>query len=126
MTTTEHGREAPLRYDADGTVRFHDSCVTDLDRPRFDAEWQRRAFGLAVALSEFRHYDWQDFQRELITAIGSWQDAPDEERGRWQYYEHWFTALTNVVARHGLLQDGYVNPEDRDGHPGPGSLDHHH
>ena len=97
--------------------RSHPSCVTDLNQPTFDAEWQRRAFGLAVALSEFGHYPWRDFQRELITEIGGWEQAPEDARGRWEYYEHWVAALENVVRGHGLLEDGYVNPEDRDEHP---------
>ncbi|MCZ2826690.1 MULTISPECIES: nitrile hydratase accessory protein [unclassified Modestobacter] len=103
-------------YDADGKAVFHDSCVTDLDQPTFDAEWQRRAFGLAVALSEFRHYEWTDFQQALIGEIGAWENAPADARGRWEYYEHWVSALHEVVAGHGLLEEGYVNPEDRDDH----------
>jgi nitrile hydratase accessory protein len=101
-------------YDAAGKAVFHSSCVTDLEQPVFDADWQRRAFGLAVALSEFRHYAWEDFQQELIASIGGWQGQPEDARGRWEYYEHWVTALQAVVAEHGLLEDGYVNPEDRD------------
>src|SRR5262249_46788834 len=30
--------------------------------------------------AEFGHYPWEDFQRELIASIGSWQDAPDDAR----------------------------------------------
>ncbi|HET6502439.1 MAG TPA: nitrile hydratase accessory protein [Amycolatopsis sp.] len=105
-----------LSYDDEGKVVFHSSCVTDTNQPKFDAEWQRRAFGLAVGLSEFGHYAWDDFQRELIASIGSWQEVPDDERSRWEYYEHWVAALDKVVERHGLLEEGYVNPEDRDDH----------
>lgn len=32
-------------------MRLHGSCTTDQGAPRFDHEWQRRAFGLAIALS---------------------------------------------------------------------------
>jgi nitrile hydratase accessory protein len=103
MTPAQHGTD----------TRLHPSCVTDLNQPTFDAEWQRRAFGLAVALSEFGHYPWEDFQRELIDEIGRWEEAPADARGRWAYYEHWAAALERVVRRHGLLEDGYVNPEDR-------------
>ena len=103
-----------VTYDDTGAVSFHDSCVTDRNQPQFDNEWQRRAFGLAMALSEFGHYSWTEFQSELITAIGHWQEAPEDERGRWEYYQHWVTALTTVVERNGLLAEGYVNPEDRD------------
>jgi nitrile hydratase accessory protein len=98
----------------DPEAGFHPSCVTDRARPVFDADWQRRAFGLAVALSEFGHYPWSDFQQELIRSIGGWQDAPADARDRWAYYEHWVTALDAVVDRNGLLEEGYVNPEDRE------------
>jgi nitrile hydratase accessory protein len=94
-------------------TKLHPSCVTDLKAPTFDEDWQRRAFGLAVALAEFGHYRWDDFQQALIAAIGSWQEAPTNTRGRWEYYEHWVTALHNVVQQHGLFDDGYINPEDR-------------
>lgn len=99
--------------DFDPEHGFHPSCVTDQHRPTFDAEWQRRAFGLAVALSEFGHYPWATFQQELIGAIGEWQDAPADSRDRWEYYQHWVSALGAVVERNGLLEDGYVNPEER-------------
>ena len=102
--------------------QFHSSSVTDPNQPVFDEDWQRRAFGLAVALSEFGHYPWQTFQQELITSIGQWQDAPDDRKGRWEYYAHWVAALERVVDSAGMLRDDYVNPEDRaDGHDGQGA-----
>jgi len=48
---------------------------------------------LALALSEFGHYDWEDFQQNLIQSIGDWEHAPEGERGDWQYYDHWVAAL---------------------------------
>ena len=99
------------------TAPLHESCITDMDAPAFGAGWQRRAFGVAVALSEFGHYPWADFQQELINAIGTWEEAPTDARGRWEYYEHWVTALGAVVREHGMLEDSYINPEDRDAHP---------
>ena len=65
-------------------MRLHGSCTTDHGAPRFDHEWQRRAFGLAIALSEFGHYRWEDFQRALIETIGRWERAPESERGDWR------------------------------------------
>lgn len=103
----DHGHEIP--YDPE--VGFHPSCVADHDRPVFDADWQRRAFGLAVALSEFGHYAWADFQKELIGAIGSWEATPTGERERWEYYEHWVEALGRLVRERGMLDDGYALPE---------------
>ena len=84
-------------------MRLHETCTTDQAAPQFDFEWQRRAFGLALALSEFGHYDWEDFQQNLIDSIADWEDAPESERGDWQYYDHWVAALEMVVADHHLL-----------------------
>jgi len=100
----DHGHDSP--YDPE--TGFHPSCVTDRNRPVFDAEWQRRAFGLAVALSEFGHYDWADFQRELIDSIGRWEAAPENERARWAYYARWVDALVALVRDRGMTEDGYT------------------
>jgi nitrile hydratase accessory protein len=67
-------------------MRLHETCTTDQAAPQFDHEWQRRAFGLALALAEFGHYDWEDLQQNLIQSIGEWEGAPGAGRGDWQYY----------------------------------------
>ncbi|KQW10741.1 nitrile hydratase accessory protein [Streptomyces sp. Root369] len=87
------------------TSPLHDTCVTDMNAPTFDADWQRRAFGVAVALSEFGHYPWDAFQQRLIAAIGAWEAAPATEQGSWQYYEHWLAALERVLVEHDLVAD---------------------
>jgi nitrile hydratase accessory protein len=74
-------------------MTLHESCTTDDAAPQFEHEWQRRAFGLALALSEFGHYDWSDFQQSLIETIGRWENTPASERGGWEYYDHWVAAL---------------------------------
>ena len=84
-------------------MTLHESCTTDQAAPSFDHEWQRRAFGLALALSEFGHYQWNEFQQSLINTIGGWEAAPDAARGEWQYYDHWVTALEDVVRQHEIL-----------------------
>jgi nitrile hydratase accessory protein len=87
-------------------------------QPQFEEEWQRRAFGLAVALSEFGHYRWDEFQGGLIRAIAEWE-ATAGNTVSWEYYDHWVEALVRVVNDHGLLDDGYVGPRDReDDHEG--------
>jgi nitrile hydratase accessory protein len=85
------------------TTPLHESCITDMDAPTFDADWQRRAFGVAVALSEFGHYPWDAFQQQLITAIGNWEATPAPEQGSWQYYHHWLAALERVLVDHGVV-----------------------
>lgn len=84
-------------------MSLHETCTTDQAAPQFDHDWQRRAFGLALALSEFRHFDWSDFQRSLIETIGHWENSPEAERGQWEYYDHWVNALEKVIHDHHLL-----------------------
>ena len=60
-------------------------------------------FGLALALSEFGHYPWSEFQQSLIDTIGAWEQAPGDTRGEWEYYDHWVAALESVVDEHGIL-----------------------
>lgn len=87
------------------TAPLHETCVTDMNAPTFDADWQRRAFGVAVALSEFGHYPWEDFQQQLITAIGAWETTSGAEQGAWQYYDHWLAALEHVLLDHGVVAE---------------------
>lgn len=101
-------------YDEDGRVRLHETCVTDLNRPEFEHEWQRRGFGLAVALSEFGHYDWDEFQAALIETITEWQSVTPDYQAQWEYYEHWVAALLQTVDAKGMLQDGYVGPREQE------------
>jgi nitrile hydratase accessory protein len=89
-------------------MRLHDTCTTDQAAPAFDHDWQRRAFGLALALSEFGHYPWSEFQQSLIDTIGAWEESAG--RGEWEYYDHWVHALDRVVAERRLLTDP-VNPD---------------
>ncbi|GFM20961.1 MULTISPECIES: nitrile hydratase accessory protein [Mycobacteriaceae] len=84
-------------------MKLHSTCTTDQAAPQFDHEWQRRAFGLALALSEFGHYPWSEFQQSLIDTIGAWEQAPGDTRGEWEYYDHWVAALESVVDQHGIL-----------------------
>jgi nitrile hydratase accessory protein len=89
----------------DTTVPLHEFCVTDTEAPTFETEWHRRAFGVAVALSEFGHYPWDAFQRRLIAAIGGWEAKPAVEQDSWQYYDHWLAALERVLVEHGLVAE---------------------
>ncbi len=54
--------------------------------------WQARAVAIAVETVSGLGVEWDDFRRELITAIG---DAPHRP-----YYESWLVALERLVARH--------------------------
>jgi nitrile hydratase accessory protein len=79
---------------------------------------------LALALSEFRHYSWSEFQQSLITTIGDWEATPETERNEWEYFDHWVAALEDVVDRHQLLTAPLLT--DSGDHALPAAHDHDH
>ena len=67
----------------------------------FEAPWEGRAFGIAVALSEQGRYPWETFRQELITQIGA-AEAGGATSG---YYERWLASLERVLIARGLLTE---------------------
>ena len=67
----------------------------------FDAPWQGRVLGMALAVVEQRGLDWDEFRRRLIAAI----DA-DPTRS---YYESWTVALTDLVVDLGVVTRGELD-----------------
>jgi nitrile hydratase accessory protein len=60
----------------------------------FEAPWQGRALGMALAVVERLGLDWKEFQERLIAAIAAHPDAP--------YYDSWLAALEALVVDHGV------------------------
>ena len=60
----------------------------------FEAPWQGRAFGMALAVVERLGLPWSAFQRHLIAEIAVRPEAP--------YYERWLAALERLVVEHGV------------------------
>ena len=65
----------------------------------FEAPWEARAFGLAVALNEAGVYPWRDFSQGLAaeTAVLEQQGAPAS------YYERWLETLEKLAIARGLV-----------------------
>ena len=65
----------------------------------FEAPWEGRAFGMAVALGDARRYEWEEFRQGLIARI-----AETEAHGEDQpYYEQWLAAFERLLVARGLL-----------------------
>jgi nitrile hydratase accessory protein len=65
----------------------------------FDAPWEGRAFGMAVALNESGIYEWRSFRDQLVDHI-----ATTEARGaESQYYEQWLASLEELAVARGLV-----------------------
>ena len=67
----------------------------------FDAPWQGRVLGMALALVEQRGLEWDDFRQRLIAAIDADPTRP--------YYESWTAALTDLVVDLDLAGTDEVN-----------------
>jgi nitrile hydratase accessory protein len=69
----------------------------------FDAPWQGRIFGMAVAMHEGERIDWEEFRQRLIARIGL-ADSKGDPSG---YYERWTAAFESL-----LVERGIVRPEE--------------
>ena len=68
---------------------------------QFQDPWEGEAFAMAVALSEQQHYEWPEFQAQLIDQIAiADQQAPET---RPTYYESWLTAFEKLLDAKDVL-----------------------
>jgi nitrile hydratase accessory protein len=65
----------------------------------FQAPWEGRAFGMAVALRQAEPYTWSEFRRHLEREIVAAGPADDGTR----YYERWLAAFEALLAERGLV-----------------------
>ena len=61
----------------------------------FDAPWEGRVFGLALAVTEHAGLPWEEFRQRLIAAVA---EAPARP-----YWESWLAALEALVRDHELV-----------------------
>ncbi len=67
----------------------------------FEAPWESRVFGLAMALSERGVFGWQEFREQLIAEIGAWERQHPSGDG-WSYWARWQRALEKLLAASGV------------------------
>ena len=65
----------------------------------FDALWEGRVFGMAVALNDQGTYDWREFRDELVERITT-ADAANEAS---TYYERFLEAFEKLALAKGLV-----------------------
>jgi nitrile hydratase len=75
----------------------------ETNEPVFHADWERRVFGLNLALGHWRRWpiDASRHERELI--------APDEYLAM-TYYERWFASMTALLTKTGLIDERPAEP----------------
>lgn len=70
----------------------------------FDAPWEGRAFGLAVALCDTRAFPWDDFRDRLIAQIAHDEAASVPST----YYERWLAALESLLLDRRLVTEAEI------------------
>ncbi|MDB9516135.1 nitrile hydratase accessory protein [Roseofilum reptotaenium CS-1145] len=75
----------------------------------FDRDWERLAFGVAIALSKQGHYEWEDFRQQLIGKIGEWEAEHGTDDPSWDYYQRWLAALEEILVESGVLAPGELD-----------------
>ena len=92
------------------------AAVLDVDGPAapprsngelvFNAPWESRAFGLALAMHSKCVFEWEEVRPQLIAAVAEWERTGE---GEWNYYRCCLTALERVLAEHGVIAEDDVD-----------------
>ena len=77
----------------------------------FDRDWEKMAFGVAIALSKQGHYEWEDFRQTLMATIKEWETTHDLDDPEWDYYQCWLATLEKLVVSSGVLQPGELEAQ---------------
>ena len=65
----------------------------------FQAPWEARAFGLAVALNEKDLYEWREFSSQLASEIAT----AEQNNNPSSYYARWIASLEELLIDRGLI-----------------------
>lgn len=90
----------------------------------FAAPWERRLFGVTMALHERGVFAWGDFSARLIDEIARWTAiaAPGDP---YAYYEHWERALSRLLDERGVIDPVAVEARASEIAALPPGHDHH-
>lgn len=92
--------------DSTGLEDFLDGTDIDADDvPTFEAPWQARAFGLAVALQDREDRDWKEFHRRFVRRINEVDPASMQADVEGTYYERWLESLETLLLEEGLVTE---------------------
>lgn len=65
----------------------------------FNAPWEGRAFGMALAVRARHRFPWSQLQSLLAERIG--EAGPSDDGAR--YYEHWMASLEDLLVQRRLI-----------------------
>lgn len=73
--------------------------------PTFEAPWQARAFGVAVALCEREDFDLPTFQARFAERIDDLDPESMQDDVESTYYEQWLDCLVDVLLEAGIIDE---------------------
>ena len=71
---------------------------------QFDREWEKLAFGVAIALSKQGYFEWEEFRQTLIATIAEWEATHELDDPDWDYYQCWLATLEKLVVATGVVE----------------------
>ena len=77
----------------------------------FARDWEKLAFGVAIALSKQGHFEWEAFRQTLIETIDEWETTHSLDDPEWDYYQCWLTALEKVAVESGVIAAGELEAQ---------------
>lgn len=69
----------------------------------FDTPWQRRVFGIVVALCQQGRFPFDDFRWRVVSEIMMWQQASVGQEETFRFWERWLRALERTLIDRTLL-----------------------
>jgi nitrile hydratase accessory protein len=79
----------------------------------FAAPWERRLFGITMALHERGLFAWNEFRALLIDEIARWQ-ATAAAGAAYPYYACWERALSRLLGERGVIDPVAVHARARE------------
>lgn len=75
----------------------------------FEAPWQARAFGVAVALHDDDDRDWSTFQERFVERIADADPEAMQAEVEGAYYERWLASLEALLREEGLASEAELD-----------------
>lgn len=124
--TSGFGRPRTTPHQREEVERLFGELGSHPEELVFSEPWEVRAFALAVAGHTSGQYPWKDFQQALVSSIKTWENSVEDlAHPSWSYFEHWVSALEEVLEHGGLVDARDVQARTEGVLGTPANRNHH-